>query len=81
MKVLPETSKLCPFKISKSNGVWRSPEEYAFGLLTEKIDIYSLANVFYSMLSGEYPYEGPSKASWPRVRELASLCTRNLPLA
>eukprot|EP00752_Nemacystus_decipiens_P005241 g4757.t1 len=46
----------CPFKISKGNGVWRAPEEYAGEMLTEKLDIYSMGNIFWAMLGRDVPF-------------------------
>ncbi|CAM9532917.1 unnamed protein product [Ectocarpus sp. 12 AP-2014] len=51
----------CPFYISKGNGVWRSPEEYAGEGLTEKLDIYSLGNIFWSMLGRKPPFARDGK--------------------
>lgn len=36
----------------------RSPEEYAYERQSEKVDIYSLGNVLYSVLTGLRPWEG-----------------------
>mmetsp|Transcript_65 Transcript_65/g.81 ORF Transcript_65/g.81 Transcript_65/m.81 type:complete len:230 (-) Transcript_65:24-713(-) len=48
--------KYCKYN---SNGVgpgdWRAPEEYRNDFLDEQIDIFSLANNFYSVLTGLYP--------------------------
>ncbi|CAM9632754.1 unnamed protein product, partial [Chrysoparadoxa australica] len=46
----------CPFYIKTNNGIWRSPEEYAGGDLTEKLDIYSLSLVFYTLVAREEPF-------------------------
>ena len=35
---------------------FRSPEEYAYLPQTEKIDIYSLGNVFYGILTERWPF-------------------------
>ncbi|CAM9251098.1 unnamed protein product [Ectocarpus sp. 4 AP-2014] len=51
----------CPFYISKGNGVWRSPEEYAGEGLTEKLDIYSLGNIFWAMLGRKPPFARDDK--------------------
>ncbi|CAM9848362.1 unnamed protein product [Scytosiphon promiscuus] len=37
--------------------VWRPPENYAGKLLTRKMDIYSLGMIFYSLVSGDRPYD------------------------
>lgn len=39
---------------------FRAPEEYAYTEETEKIDVYSLGNVFYSILMRTWPFEGES---------------------
>eukprot|EP00903_Cladosiphon_okamuranus_P005886 g5821.t1 len=47
----------CPFK-SGASGVdsWRAPENIAGEYLTEKVDVYGMAMVFYSMLALFPPY-------------------------
>ena len=51
------TQDVCPFQVGKNPGKNRSPEEYTpKEPLTEKIDIYSLGNVFYMLLQKEYPF-------------------------
>mmetsp|Transcript_7133 Transcript_7133/g.11294 ORF Transcript_7133/g.11294 Transcript_7133/m.11294 type:complete len:112 (+) Transcript_7133:137-472(+) len=35
----------------------RSPEEYAYEVETEKIDVYSMGNIFYSILTDLDPWE------------------------
>jgi serine/threonine protein kinase len=35
---------------------FRSPEEYAYKMETEKVDIYSLGNVFYGILAKRWPF-------------------------
>jgi len=50
--------KVCSFSISNNPGKNRSPEEYSKGKpLTEKIDLYSLGNIFYMMLQKEWPFK------------------------
>mmetsp|Transcript_20399 Transcript_20399/g.30054 ORF Transcript_20399/g.30054 Transcript_20399/m.30054 type:complete len:438 (-) Transcript_20399:534-1847(-) len=42
----------CPFYISYNPGLFRSPEEYREDSpLTEKIDVYSLGNIFWQLLT------------------------------
>lgn len=36
---------------------FRSPEEYEYKPQTEKVDIYSMGNIFYYILSKEWPFE------------------------
>ncbi|CAM9481153.1 unnamed protein product, partial [Sphacelaria rigidula] len=57
-----EDGKPCPFKISKANGVWRSPEEYSDekGRLTEKLDVYSMGMIFWAMYGREPPFKRDS---------------------
>lgn len=38
-------------------GTFRSPEEYAYEPQTEKVDIYSLGNIFYAIVTGLWPYD------------------------
>jgi serine/threonine protein kinase len=37
---------------------FRSPEEYEYGDQTEKVDIYSMGNVFYVLLTATWPWDG-----------------------
>ncbi|CAB9497556.1 Putative serine/threonine-protein kinase/receptor [Seminavis robusta] len=53
--------KACKFHVGSNPGTFRSPEEYRYDLESEKVDIYSLGNVFYSIMMKEYPYEDISK--------------------
>jgi len=46
----------CTFYIENNPGRHRSPEEYKYDRLTEKIDVYSLGNVMYSILTGKKPF-------------------------
>jgi serine/threonine protein kinase len=36
---------------------FRAPEEYEYKVENEMIDIYSMGNIFYSILSGDMPFE------------------------
>lgn len=47
----------CGFHVPKNGGIWRSPEEYSYEPETEKVDVYSLGNVLYFMLTREYPWK------------------------
>jgi len=47
-----KTHEKCTFYVGKNPGVSRSPEEYEYKHLTEKIDVYSMGNIFYSLLMG-----------------------------
>lgn len=44
-------------KIPTAPGGNRSPEEYEIMKIDEKIDIFSTANVLYSILTGKRPWE------------------------
>lgn len=41
---------------------FRAPEEYAFLEENEMIDIYSMGNIFYAILSGNMPFEGQKES-------------------
>ena len=41
---------------------FRAPEEYAFAIENEMVDIYSMGNIFYSILSGIMPFEGQKES-------------------
>ena len=56
------TDQTCPFRIPSSPGKSRSPEEYDFKELSEKLDIFSIANVFHYILTAEDPWDGWSSA-------------------
>jgi len=47
-----QTNEACPFEIGNSPGKGRSPEEYAYDWETEKIDVYSMGNIFYEIMTG-----------------------------
>lgn len=49
--------KACPFRVGSNPGKFRSPEEYAYEKETEKIDVYSMGNIFYSLLTELWPFE------------------------
>lgn len=51
-----EKNKPCDFYIGASPGRYRSPEEYNSDHYTEKIDVYSLGNVIYAILTKHAPF-------------------------
>ena len=62
------TNEPCPFHINGNPGTFRSPEEYDVSYteeeggkkrnrLSEKVDIFSMGNVFYSLLTKLWPFE------------------------
>ena len=56
--------EVCPFNPNMKGGKIRSPEEYLGEDVTEKMDIFALGNVLYTILTGQYPFykERQSKA-------------------
>lgn len=59
----------CPWKNGPGYGNWRSPEEYQNLPLTEQIDVWSLGNNMYTLLTGLYPLydEESSSVSSKRI--------------
>eukprot|EP00980_Cylindrotheca_fusiformis_P000587 scaffold154_cov129-Cylindrotheca_fusiformis.AAC.4 len=58
----------CGFQVGKNGGIWRSPEEYKYEAETEKVDVYSLGNVLYFLLTRTYPWNGyPAKEVYDAV--------------
>lgn len=45
----------CQHRNGKGHGSWRSPEEYRNDALTDKIDVWSLGNNIYTILTGVDP--------------------------
>ena len=52
-----ETQQLCGFKIGNNPGSFRSPEEYMYIEETEKIDVYSMGNIFYVLVTDQLPFQ------------------------
>ena len=48
--------KPCGFRVGFNPSRYRSPEEYAYDEETEKIDIYSVGNIFYTLLTDLEPW-------------------------
>lgn len=46
---------LCKFRVRQNIGTFRSPEEYAYKGETEKIDVFSMGNIFFNLLTGRRP--------------------------
>lgn len=46
----------CGFEVGNNPGKFRSPEEYAYLPESEKVDVYSMGNVFYTLLTLEWPF-------------------------
>ena len=45
------TNTFCPFHRRNIHGNWHAPEQYTSGNLSEKVDVFSLGNVLYSLLT------------------------------
>lgn len=57
MRKYKKDGKPCGFVIGKNAGRDRSPEEYRYDEQTEKVDVYDMGNVFYSLLTGLVPFD------------------------
>lgn len=51
-----KNQEYCKYRNGRGPGDWRAPEEFNDDPLDEKIDIYSLANNMYAVVTGAYPY-------------------------
>jgi Protein kinase domain len=51
------TKQPCTVKTESTGGPWRAPEEYDRHGRTEKLDIYSLGNMLYAIVTGEWPFD------------------------
>mmetsp|Transcript_23724 Transcript_23724/g.67003 ORF Transcript_23724/g.67003 Transcript_23724/m.67003 type:complete len:574 (+) Transcript_23724:859-2580(+) len=59
-----ETGESCTFSVGNNPGSFRSPEEYTEPhVQTEKIDVYSLGNIFYGILTSLTPFEDISDSA------------------
>jgi serine/threonine protein kinase len=50
------TGEKCPIRIPQAPGKDRAPEEYKEEELDEKMDVYSVANVLFNIMTGEMPW-------------------------
>ena len=51
-----KNQEYCPYRNGRGHGNWRSPEEYKDDPLDESIDVWSLGNNMYSILTGLEPF-------------------------
>lgn len=47
----------CGFRVPNNPGAFRAPEEYSYDLENEKVDIYSMGNLFYVLLTRLWPFD------------------------
>ena len=66
-----KTNEICPYHVGNNPGTFRSPEEYAYEPQTEKVDVYSLGNIFYGILTGEWPFHHESSEKKAQKRLIA----------
>ncbi|KDO26639.1 TKL protein kinase [Saprolegnia parasitica CBS 223.65] len=52
---------VCEFHVTIAKGFYRAPEEYLLQPLSAKVDVYSLALVFWSLVAREAPYKAWSR--------------------
>jgi Protein kinase domain. len=51
-------NETCPYVYTDYNaGLFRSPEEYAYTLQSEKIDVFALGNILYVLLTDNEPFD------------------------
>jgi serine/threonine protein kinase len=61
-----DTGKLCKVKIPSAPGGHRSPEEYDLMHIDEKVDLFSVGNVLYTILTGKIPWENRDRVDIQR---------------
>ncbi len=57
-----KTNKACTYHVGNNPGTFRAPEEYKYEGQSEKVDVYSMGNIFYAILTGLYPFDDVSKS-------------------
>lgn len=60
-------NQTCEYTVGNNPGPFRSPEEYAQKGQSEKVDIYSMGNIFYVLLTGKWPFEHLSSTKKART--------------
>lgn len=51
----------CGYMVGSNPGKFRSPEEYKYLVQDEKVDVYSTGNIFYGLLTDEWPFDRVSE--------------------
>merc|ERR1712029_174472 len=62
MRVRKEDGSPCGFHVGANPGKFRAPEEYKYKEENEMIDVYSMGNIFYTILAGEMPFDGQKES-------------------
>merc|ERR1712087_237532 len=62
MRQYKEDDSPCGFHVGANPGKFRSPEEYEYEEEDEMVDVYSMGNVFYALISGTMPFEGQKES-------------------
>lgn len=62
MREYKEDNSVCGFYVGANPGKFRAPEEYNYEEEDEMIDVYSMGNIFYTILAGEMPFEGQKES-------------------
>jgi len=65
-----KTHELCNYTVGSNSGKYRSPEEYRYDRQTEKVDIYSLGNIFFYLLTGKDLFYNESERSSKRIKKM-----------
>lgn len=50
----PTMNQTCGFKVGANRGDFRAPEEYEYAEENEKVDVYSMGNILYQLISLKY---------------------------
>jgi len=58
----PKLDSICGYKVGNNPGVFRAPEEYRYDVQDEKVDVYSLGNSLYVILTKMWVFEGKKKS-------------------
>mmetsp|Transcript_34931 Transcript_34931/g.42148 ORF Transcript_34931/g.42148 Transcript_34931/m.42148 type:complete len:470 (-) Transcript_34931:290-1699(-) len=61
----------CKYKVGRNAGKLRSPEEYEYAPQSEKVDVYSMGNIFYFLLTGVKAFEKTIKPKEAQKKVMA----------